>query len=293
MYLAKYAPDGKLLWVTANTCDYQIVAYSMDTDASGNIYLTGNFGHHNLNGSAVFGRNTLKTFGGRDIFIIKYNPNGVLEWVKQAGSSLDSVGTDCGMSLASSGNGDFVVTGWFKGDAKFDQAMLSGRGDRDIFLTKYSGKGDLKWVLGFGGAADDRGYAVCLDKEGNSYCTGFFTGKALFGSDTLVSKGPEDVFVLKCDPYGRLLWVRQFGGDGPDSYADSAQDIFVDSKGRLVVTGFFSGTMDINGKTLTSAGKEDIFLLFFDIKNGVVQDVKQIAPLQATRLELPDRKTDH
>lgn len=73
LFIAKYAPSGTLQWVQTATCTYMIQGLGIAADRFGNAYVTGFFGHHNLSGTAFFGKDTLVSHGGRDIFLAKYN----------------------------------------------------------------------------------------------------------------------------------------------------------------------------------------------------------------------------
>lgn len=273
LYLVKYDAAGKLSWVKTVTCDYQIVPRSVDTDVRGNIYLTGMFGHHNLGGTACFDGDTLHSYGGRDIFIAKFTPKGKLLWVRQAGSS-NRNSQDSGNDLAVDASGNAVLTGFFEGTARFDTDSVHSHGKRDIFTAKYDPDGRLLWVKSLGGSRNDQGSALCLDPSGNIYCTGLFSGTVQFDS-LRTSVGEDDIYVLKYDPAGRLLWVRQTGGDAAQWNPDGACDIAINESGQLVFSGFFSGVMHIGRQTLVSAGREDIFVLFFD-RHGNFLEAKRM-----------------
>jgi hypothetical protein len=72
LFLAKYDGQGNLLWVrntgTSNALDGRGVA----TDALGNAYVSGYFV-----GSAQFGEMTLTNYAFSDIFVAKYDPEGM------------------------------------------------------------------------------------------------------------------------------------------------------------------------------------------------------------------------
>jgi len=63
------------------------ISYGIDSDSSGNFYVTGTF-----NGTATFGTTTLISNGDQDIFIAKLDTNGNYLWVKQAGGKDDDWG---------------------------------------------------------------------------------------------------------------------------------------------------------------------------------------------------------
>ncbi|MCK5799089.1 MAG: hypothetical protein KAI47_17975, partial [Deltaproteobacteria bacterium] len=58
---------------------------------------------------------------------------------------------------------------------------------------------------------------------------------------------------------GAYRWAKAFGGTGWDRLGD----LGIDSKGNLYLTGYFPGTIDFGGGTLTSAGHSEIFLASF------------------------------
>jgi Beta-propeller repeat len=65
------------------------------------------------------------------------------------------------------------------------------------------------------------GSGIAIDRRGNSYVTGFFSGTATFGAGEaneteLTASGGDDFFVAKYDRDGRLLWATQAGGTSGD-----------------------------------------------------------------------------
>ena len=265
-YLAKYSPNGNLIWLNSVTCDYNVFAQGVDTDNIGNIYLVGAFGHHNIrNSTATFGDTTLHSYGGRDIFLAKYSPDGKLAWAKHAGSPLFDQGKDYAENIVVDKDGNCLITGFFKGRAHFDSLSVNSAGGRDIFIAKCDTNGNFLWVNRAGGPGDaDDGNSIDIDANGNIYVTGSFSSKADFGNFILESNGDEDGFIAKYNLIGEVLWVRQIGGELMERNSDGALSVAVDNDGVIVVTGFFSGTIQIGNWTLESSGKEDIYILRLD-----------------------------
>jgi len=116
--------------------------------------------------------------------------------------------------------------------------------------------GPSTWAVAAGGNKDDSGYEIAQDSAGNIYLTGVFTGTANFGSDTLTSKGKDDIFVAKLNKSGKFLWAVAAGGSGGDVGAD----ILVDSSGIITVTGFFQATASFGSLSLTAKGSNDVFV---------------------------------
>lgn len=62
---------------------------NMSVDNAGNPLITGSY-----EGSGVFGTNTIASNGGKDVFVLKLNNNGAVNWVTSIGGTLDDIGND-------------------------------------------------------------------------------------------------------------------------------------------------------------------------------------------------------
>ncbi len=267
LFVAKYDPDGALLWAKrAGGTDFD-EGTSIAVDGAGNSYVTGSF-----QGSATFGpgeanETTLTSAGSLDIFVAKYGPDGAVLWAKRAG------GTDYyyGLGIAVDGDGNSYVTGYFYGSATFgpgeaNETTLTSAGSLDIFVAKYGPDGAVLWAKRAGGTDYYYGLGIAVDGDGNSYVTGYFYGSATFGpgeanETTLTSAGFDDIFVAKYAPDGTLLWAKRAGGTD----YDYGFGIAVDGAGNSYVTGYFYDSVtfspdEANETTLTSAGFADIFV---------------------------------
>src|SRR5437588_650718 len=91
------------------------------------------------------------------------------------------------------------------------------------------------------------GSGVAIDVKGNIYAAGSFYGKANFGGKELLSQA-RDMYLVKYDPKGNLLWSQR-GGGGSDDFANA---LAVDNAGNAYVTGSFTGKMPIGRDTLIS-----------------------------------------
>src|SRR5262249_8946322 len=116
------------------------------------------------------------------------------------------------------GTQSVYVTGDFWGPANFGGTVISSAGQYDIFVTKMDASdGHPRWVNTMGGPAEDTGYQVAVDGQGNAYVTGIFEGTAQFGpSLTLMTSPGFGAFVAKLDGGdGHVVWAKS-GGDGND-----------------------------------------------------------------------------
>ena len=253
--LAKANAQGQWLWAQsfggAGFDESRGVAVAQD-----GCYLTGYF-----NGTADFAGTNLTTRGGSDIFLAKFNANGELHWVLQAGGN----DADEGHAVALDSAGDLYLTGGFSGAASVFGTNVTAQGfpgSMDAFLAKLDSGGRLVWLQRGTGASQDSGNAVAIDIEGNSYVSGLFVGSATFGSQRLTSSsGQADVFFVKYSPRGELLWAFQSGGP---AYM-SGNSVAVDWEGSAYGTGFYRSQTSFGGLTLTnSSSGRDAFVVRVD-----------------------------
>ena len=231
-------------------------------DKDGNYYLTGYFG-----GPLQFGSQTLNGAGAGDIFIAKYNSSRGLKWVRQGTSS----GWNGGRGIAVDGDGNVFVTGRFQMQAMFDGIQVNAVGDNDMFLAKYSADGQIQWVKSAGGGSADWGTGVSVDAAGNSYITGYYTGSAGFGGQTLGAAGAEDIFIASYSPSGELRWVKSGGGAG----TDLGFGVSSDPLGGVYIVGTFTSSATFSGQTITGSASGAGFLAKY-AENGDLEWVKAL-----------------
>lgn len=248
VFIVKYNNNGDVQWgVTGGGISSGEQANDVVVDIAGNIYVTGIYSD-----SAIFGGTTLNGNGGTEIFIVKYDPNGNLVWARTAGGSK----TDDGSGIALDGLGHLYVAGRFDSAAIFGSTNLLSAGGYDAFLAKYDTSGNLIWVKIGGGAGEDNLKDIVCDSEGNILGTGYFTNQATFGTIPLTAVGGRDIFFIKYDPSGNVIWAKTAGG----SDTDEGSRVCVDLGNNLISTGFFNATAFFGADTLTSSGVQDIFI---------------------------------
>jgi len=112
------------------------------------------------------------------------------------------------------------------------------------------------WAFNIGNAASDQGYDISNDAFGNVYITGWFSGTAQFGNQTLVSYGQQDIFLASYDSNGNLNWARQAGS----SENDVSAGIAAMPNGDTYITGWFRGSCSFSGSSVASQGDYDMFI---------------------------------
>jgi len=249
---------GQLLWArdignkTNNTQRPNI--HGVKTDHQGNVLVVGDF-----NGTMDFGGGPVSSYY-QDLFVAKYAAGGQLIWFRHFGGVMYNVGN--GIAVDSADN--VIVTGYFSSTLDFGGGPLISAGNVDVFLTKFSATGAHVWSKRFGAANSDVGYEVVVDGNDNILVAGTFQYGVDFGGGVLTSTGSLDVFVAKFSPVGVHLWSKRLGG----ANAEAVEGLAVDGSGNAVLTGSFSGTADIGGSNLTSAGGNDIYVVKYAAANG-------------------------
>jgi Tol biopolymer transport system component len=241
VFVARYDTHGTLRWVRRAGGTGNDAGNAVAVDVGGNCYVTGYF-----SGNADFSGTNLTSSANTDIFVAKYDSNGALMWVVQAGGNEDDVGN----SIATDHSGNCYVTGRFGGDANFSGITLTHRGGNDIFVVKYTSSGQLLWVRQEGGSVfDDVGQGIAVDAAGSCFVTGGFYDSATFGNVFVNGQGLSDFFLLKYDTDGTLQWVRTGGGTN----FDGGNAVALDAAGNAYVTGAFSGATVFAGTNLSGS----------------------------------------
>ena len=265
-FIVKYDASGNVLWAKSAGEQSQCYSRSIATDANGNVLVIGHF----TSPTITFGTTTLiNTNAFSDIFIVKYDANGNVLWAKSASGKTQ----DTGIGITTDANGNILVTGGFTSSTiTFGITTLSNAdtslGGADIFIVKYDTNGNVLWAKSAGGNYSEFGTSVATDANGNVLVTGFFSSDTItFGIDTLTNAGANDIFVVKYNASGNMLWAKSAGG----IEAENSGTIATDINANVLLTGsFFSQTITFGTITLTNVGGFDIFIVKYDASGNVL-----------------------
>lgn len=272
IFIAKYDSNGTYIWAISIGSSGTDQGYSIATDVSGNVLITGYFQDTVDFDPDPFGNSYINAAGGDDIFIAKYDANGNYRWAIGAGSSKD----DYGNSITTDDLGSVLITGEFKDTINFNPNMgtpdLISEGNLDIFLAKYDSSGNHLWSKSIGSTVDDYSNDITTDSDNNVLISGSFRTNLDFdpgiNTSTLTPSGSFDIFFAKYDSAGDYLWAKNIGGTSMDvGYGIAVDNVL----GGILVTGYFFGTSDFDpgpgSADLSSEGMEDIFFAKYD-SNG-------------------------
>lgn len=279
IFILKFDSSGIRLWATyygGSDWDY---GYSIKTDDEGNIFLTGltwsfNFPTYNPGGNVYY--QGFKA-GNNDVFILKFNNNGIRKWATYYGGT----GKDWGSSIEVGNFGKIFLTGqtnstdfptFNPGGSGYYQG--SNAGEWDAFILEFDTSGVRLWATYYGGIDWDCGYSIREDNLGNIFLTGatYSTNLPTYnpGGNAYYQGsigGFHDAFILKFDNDRIMKWGTYYGGyDNEYSYS-----LIIDTYNNIFVTG---KTHSLNLPTYNpgggayyqgfNAGKWDAFILKFN-----------------------------
>jgi PKD-like domain/GEVED domain/Secretion system C-terminal sorting domain/Beta-propeller repeat len=124
-----------------------------------------------------------------------------------------------------------------------------------------------QWVKSAGGTGVEYGYSTAADASGNVYVVGTFSSSTItFGVTTFTNAGGSDMYIVKYDANGNVLWALNAGTAG----TEIPQAVAVDASGNAYVTGYFNTTgIAFGSTTLTTTGGTDIFTVKYNAAGSV------------------------
>lgn len=238
-FIAKFNAEGQRLWTRKLGVNLNAEGAAIVTDNAGNVYFTGNF-----NGTFSFNGNTLNSLGETNLFLVKYNANGIPQWAKKGGASpFVSDNKTFGIGLAIDASDNVYVSGTFRGTAVFGSLSLTSASQYagyyydDIFLIKYSSSGTEQWARRAGGNGNDAGRKVAVSGD-YVYITGKYISPADFGGTTYTGNNQSDGFVAKYDLNGAFQSV--FRTLATAGVSNIVNDIAFDNGGNQYITGVYA-----------------------------------------------------
>ncbi len=264
LFLAKFSSSGIRLWGTY----FGGTAYEDNTglafDPTGNIILTGITGS-TANISTV-GAFQTSLAGDYDLFLAKFNTNGVRVWSTYFGGSMresyPSCATDNVGNIILAGTSNTVGSGLSTSGAH--QTTLSS--GYDAIIVKFNSSGARLWSTYYGGTGEETFSSCNIDQIGNVLLLGQTTssnGIATVGVHQTSNGGLEDCYLVKFNSSGLRLWGGYYGGSG----SDNPGNIQTDPSGYIYISGAsssFSNMTTVGAYQATALGGGDGFFVKFN-----------------------------
>jgi hypothetical protein len=265
--LVKLDASGDMQWVKTFGGRYDDTIMRVAVDSNNNVYVAGHF----ADVSDWGGPQPLKAHGGsdNDIVLAKYDTNGDYVWAKNFGNMFNDVAGGLAVDPA----GHITLVGSFenKGSISFgDGDEHTSLGEADAYIARFTTDGKLEWAHTFGAERVDVAFGVATDAAGNTVTIGWFENIVDFGKGAVASKGNKDMFAVKLDAKGNVVWVNTWG----DHDHDQARGVALDDKGNAVVVGAYRFKLELlepaieghrpeNDPVLSKAPKPDVAVVKF------------------------------
>lgn len=267
VYLIKTDINGNVRWEKTYGGTNSDRGYSVQQTADGGYIVAGHAFSFNPTGSAK-------------VYLIKTDESGTLLWEKTYSRESGAAGS----SIQQTSDGGYIVAGhtWSndtgesyayliktdqKGNVLWERTygptgnataeaiqqtsdggyIVTGVSDADVYLIKVDESGDVQWEKTYGGYNWDSGYSVQQTSDG---------GYIVAGGTRSIGAGWTDVYLLKTDASGSLLWEKTFGGTAAD-ISHSAQ---LTDDGGYILAGF----------TWSFRNKADVYLIKTDSNGNMV-----------------------
>lgn len=201
--------DGGYI-ITGGTMSYAVNAkdiYLIKTDSNGDTLWTKTFGgiyyfsegrevQQTADSGYIIAGYTRKYAGTNDydIYIIKTDKNGDTLWTRIYGGSQ----WDLANSVKETMDGNYIIAA---------QTKSSGTGMYDVWIIKLNPDGDTLWTKTFGGVNDD--WAKYIQETQD-------TNYIIAGCTESYGAGGVDIWIIKIDRDGNLLWTKTIGGVNND-----------------------------------------------------------------------------
>jgi hypothetical protein len=180
-------------------------------------------------GYAIAGYKYVNSTVGIDVYLVKTDASGTIQWSNTYGGVL----TDFGCSVTRSSDGGYVIAGW---------TDSFGAGSKDVYLVKTDATGNMQWNKTYGGTSGDYGYSVIqIGSE----------GYVIVGYTNSFGAGNADVYLVKTNLVGTMLGSMTYGG----SNIDLGYSVIQSTDGGYVIAGYTNSF---------GAGNNDVYLVKTD-----------------------------
>lgn len=205
--------NGQILWKRNYGGRGGEIAYDIKPTGDGNYILSGAYSDPST--------------GKSDVLIFTINSSGDLIWSKNLGGSED----DLGYKISKTNNG-YIIAGF---------TASYGAGGRDAFLVKIDNFGNPLWYKTFGTSHNDEFTDLILAENGDIIAVGYIN--QYFSLQFIYN----DIFVIRTDSNGNLIWQTKFGGQ-------------LNESGSQIITQHNGGYI-LLGTTKSYAPKQKIYLI--------------------------------
>jgi len=170
-----------------------------------------------------------------------------IEWQKTYGGT----NREWAFSIQQTSNDNYIVAGCTQ---SFDGDITENKGVADVWIIKLNNTGNTIWQKTYGGSDYDYASSIQETTDGEYIITGYTKSN---NGDITENKGGKDVWIIKLDNTGNIIWQKTYGG----SYDDYAESIIETADSGYIVAGY---TESNNGDITENKGGRDAWIIKLD-----------------------------
>ena len=196
--------------------------------------------------------------GGNDIWVAKISPLGTLIWQRAIGGSKNDIPVGFNYDNVS---GTLTVLG---NTESTDGDVISSRGQMDVFVCQLNSTGTLIWEKSFGGTLDEKALNLISTSDGNLLFTAITASSNL---DVTANHGKTDLWLVKINNTGTILWQKCYGGTDSEFEQDFGTSLLESTPGVIY---FSVNTASTNGDiTGFNGGQSDAWIVKTDATGNI------------------------
>ena len=253
-FLLKLDSSGTFQWVKSyGSNSGNDLGRDVAIDSNDNIYMLGTY-----RGTVDFGAGDVVATDA-DIFLIKFNSSGVVQWVYTAGGT----GFDDSRALALDSNDNPYITGSYSNTVNFGGGNITAANTNDLFILKLNSSGTYQDIYTSNIDTTTKGKGLFVDSSGNIYATGTFQNTVNFGGGNITSSG-MDIYLLKLNSSFAFQWVKRFASGNGASGQALGLAVTVDDDGNVYSGGQIGGSYNLGGQSVVSGSNNDVYIVKHD-----------------------------
>lgn len=222
-------------------------------DAGYDVILTTDAGYLITAWADQAGGDVSEHYGSADFWIVRLYVDGSIEWERSFGGS----GTDLLRAAVATSDGGYLIVG---ATESADGHITDPLGGWDMWVLKLDPNGELQWQRTYGGSGGDGAGDVVLVSAGGYLIAGSTSST---DGDVSESFGNDDLWLVRVDAMGELLWERSYGG----SSVEWSNGIVAVANGYVMAGSTSSSDGDITGY---QGGFYDYWLIRVDLEGELI-----------------------
>ena len=243
---------------SAGTKKWQKSYGGSGNETPNSVIQTSDGGYLMAGSSSAADGDVTKNYGTDDVWLVKTDSAGTLQWQKSYGGS----GSEYALFVAQATDGNYLFVGY---STSSDSDLTINHGGYDCWVVKTDTAGTILWKKTYGGSGNDFTKSVQPTSDGGCIISGETSSS---DGDITGSHGGTDLWLIKLDTAGTIKWQKVYGGSGSDGarFAEQTAD------GGYIATGYSNST---NGDVTGNHGNTDAWVLKTD-SAGIIQWQKSL-----------------